>query len=385
MVEKVTLNKRTYHFHELTISGSSGSGKTTLIKKLLQNLSDKYRIFYGKHDAHSFEIDHSGKDTFEARREGAKGVSIYSQDQWATIQNGSLPLFEQKYLAIDYDFALIEGHKHTDIQKILFLDERDELYNEYKNNTIKNVVAFITPALINDTIDGKPCFHRDNIEKIQNFILQTFKNEIESFPLNALIVVSGSTIRFLKNKMINWKKILPWVLLSIPMAFLGGLVHLPEKFFLPLLAILLLFTGIRIIFNNYQNTKSTNTTSYNPNFLESISLGAFLGFISGIVGIGGGIFLSPIMTYWKMDEAKNIAIVTTLFIFVNSLSALLGKLHNLENFESAIIYWPILLIVFAGGQIGNHWCVYKATDKQLTTLTGALSILASFALLYKLF
>lgn len=191
----MTSNNFTYHIHEMALSGYSGCGKTTLIKKLLLNLSTAHRIFYCKHDAHFFEIDHSGKDSYEARASGAEGISIYSKDQWATIQNGGLPLIEQKLLALDYDFAIIEGHKHTDIKKILFLDENNELFNEYKKNTIKNVLGFISTNPIADMIDGKPCFHRDNVEAIQNFILNTFIAETESFPLNALVLAGGKSSR----------------------------------------------------------------------------------------------------------------------------------------------------------------------------------------------
>lgn len=184
----------------MALSGYSGCGKTTLIKKLLQNMSTVHRVFYCKHDAHYFELDHRGKDSFEARASGAQGISIYSQDQWATIQNGSLPLLDQKYLALDYDFAIVEGHKHTEIKKILFLDSNNELINEYKNNTIKNVIAFITPTHTAKTREGLPCFHRDNIEAIQSFILQTFKDEARSFPLNALVLSGGKSSRMGHDK-----------------------------------------------------------------------------------------------------------------------------------------------------------------------------------------
>lgn len=194
-----------------------------------------------------------------------------------------------------------------------------------------------------------------------------------------LIVVTASAIRFIRNKMVVWNKILPWIILSVPMAFVGGLVHLPENLFIALLATLLFFSGVRILMNDRHAT-----TPIAPHMLQSTFIGGILGLISGIVGIGGGIFLSPIMTYWKMDTAKNVSIATTLFIFFNSLSALMGKLHNVEFFYKAANYWPLLFIVFIGGQIGNHWCVYKATDKQLTILAGSLAVLASFTLVSKI-
>lgn len=205
----------------------------------------------------------------------------------------------------------------------------------------------------------------------------------QSYPTLALIcnliVVTASSIRFIKNKMIEWEKILPWILLSIPLAFLGGRIHLPEKYFVGLLASLLFITGIRILLNNHHTGLHIN-----PTIMMRALIGGILGLISGIVGIGGGIFLSPVMTYWKMEKAKNIAITTTLFIFFNSLSALVGKLHNTNKFYESLHYWPLLLIVFIGGQIGNRWCVYKASDKQLTSLAGALSVLASITLFSKI-
>jgi uncharacterized membrane protein YfcA len=196
-----------------------------------------------------------------------------------------------------------------------------------------------------------------------------------------LIVVTASTLRFIKNKMVNWKKIIPWILLSIPLSYLGGTIHLSEKIFISILAILLFLTGIRILLNNH----SLHLSTFVPSFFQYTVIGGMLGLISGIVGIGGGIFLSPLMTYWKIDIPKNIAITTTLFIFFNSLSALISKAHHFDNFHETLNYWPILLIVFVGGQIGNRWCVYKAIDKQLTTLAGILSVLAATTLFAKLF
>jgi uncharacterized membrane protein YfcA len=194
-----------------------------------------------------------------------------------------------------------------------------------------------------------------------------------------LIVVTGSVIRFIKNKMINWKKTVPWIILSIPLSYVGGLIKMPEKLFISILALLLFITGIRIILNNLK------TRLFKPSSILKAFIGGILGLISGMVGIGGGIFLSPLMAYWKMDKAKNIAITTTIFIFVNSFAGLIGKLSQTINILSLSNYWPILLSIFIGGQIGNHWCVYKATEKQLTILTGSLSLLASFTLLTKLF
>jgi uncharacterized membrane protein YfcA len=91
------------------------------------------------------------------------------------------------------------------------------------------------------------------------------------------------------------------------------------------------------------------------------------------------------MTWWKLERAKNIAITTTLFIFFNSLAALLAKIGSSDHLKVSMKYWPVLLVVFLGGQIGNRWCVYKATDKELTKAAGLLSILASLTLIYKIF
>lgn len=208
----------------------------------------------------------------------------------------------------------------------------------------------------------------------------------KTYPILALlcnlIVVSGSSIKYIKNKLINWKKVLPWIIPSIPFAILGSQIHLPEKFFLSILAILLFIAGIRIILNNFKKNQSPYFLK--PNLLVSTFIGSLLGLISGIVGIGGGIFLSPIMNYWKMDLAKNIAIITTLFIFFNSFFALVGKVQYFDQFLLAIHYWPFILAVFIGGQIGSHWCIYKATEKEVAILSGILSIIASITLILKI-
>lgn len=198
-----------------------------------------------------------------------------------------------------------------------------------------------------------------------------------------LIVVSGSAFKFLKQKLIEWKKIFPWIIPSIPLAYFGSRTHMPEKSFISLLSLLLFIAGLRIILNNLSKKESVQI--HVPGKIKTSLIGGSLGMISGIVGIGGGIFLSPLMHYWKMDRARNIAIMTTLFIFFNSLSGLIGKMQDPDKFLMSFNYWPFLLAVFVGGQVGSHWCLYKASEKEIAIISGALSIIASITLWVKVF
>lgn len=168
--------------------------------------------------------------------------------------------------------------------------------------------------------------------------------------LSNLLVVSGGCYHYWKNGHISKKLILPFILSSVPMSFLGGLFPLKEQTFYILLTICLIISGLRILF--LHDKKMTDISS--PSFKLSLSVGAALGFLSGMVGIGGGIFLSPILINMGWARSKDAAAVASIFILVNSAAGLTGQLtkdFSLQEFSS---YFPLFLAVVVAGQIGSR-------------------------------
>lgn len=192
-----------------------------------------------------------------------------------------------------------------------------------------------------------------------------------------IAVVSGNTYRYSKAGLVPWRKLWPILLLSIPMAWIGGRLNIPETLFIALLALALFFSGIRLIL---QKTNEAAETIKNTSDIRSALLGGVIGFYSGVVGIGGGIFLAPILYSLNWGRAKTIAAACSVFILFNSLSGFAGQLMKLTDtgeITEALTYWPLLPAVLLGGFIGNSLGVNKIPQIWIRRLTGILVLLVA--------
>lgn len=208
------------------------------------------------------------------------------------------------------------------------------------------------------------------------------------YPIIALAcniaVVSGNTYRFNKAGLLDVRKILPFIALAVPMAWIGGRLNVPEIVFIGLLGAALLFAGISLLFKKTMqcetNVKSIGWVAY--------PIGGAIGLISGIVGIGGGIFLAPILHRLNWGGAKAIAAASSLFILVNSFSGLLGQFMKLQSqniLQLAQPYWILIPAVLIGGWIGNTIGVKKLNPKIIQRLTAVLILYVAIRLLWKFF
>ena len=188
-----------------------------------------------------------------------------------------------------------------------------------------------------------------------------------------IAVVSFGVYYFSKHKFIDWKKVLPLVALSVPFAFIGGRISLPKELFLVVLGLALLIAGALILVRkSIQHT--TNIVSHNSVELGQLGIGGGIGFLSGLVGIGGGIFLSPLLHLLNWDTPKRIAATASLFILVNSISGMLGQYsqHVLElNWVFVLV---LILSVIAGGQLGTRLGTEILSEKVIRRMTAILVI-----------
>ena len=195
------------------------------------------------------------------------------------------------------------------------------------------------------------------------------------FPVIALscniIVVSGNCFNFIKSGNLNIKLLTPYLIGSVPLAYIGGSLSIEKHFFEVLLFLALLVAGILLLLNfkSYDDKKQRYTEV--SKFI-AITIGSFVGFVSGIVGIGGGIFLSPILFLIRAGKPKSIATVASLFILINSISGILGQLTKNNILIEVQNYWYLLFVVFIGGQIGNFLNIKVLPTKILALITSIL-------------
>ncbi len=176
------------------------------------------------------------------------------------------------------------------------------------------------------------------------------------FPVIALfcniIVVSGNCFNYIRAGNLNLRLLIPYLIGSIPLAYIGGSLPIEKKSFEILLFLVLATAGILLLFNfrSYDDKKSSYRKIPVP---FSILIGGTLGFISGIVGIGGGIFLSPILFLMRTGKPKHIVTAASLFILINSIFGIIGQLTKNDVLVVVPNYWYLLTAVLIGGQVGN--------------------------------
>ena len=208
------------------------------------------------------------------------------------------------------------------------------------------------------------------------------------FPLIALscniVVVSGNCFNYIRAGNLNLKLLIPYLIGSIPLAFIGGSLPIEKKIFEILLFIVLAVAGILLLFN-FKSYDDKEESYRKVPILISILIGGVLGFISGIVGIGGGIFLSPILFLIRAGRPKHIITTASLFILINSLSGIIGHLTKNVVLGEIQNYWFLLLAVLIGGQLGNFLNLKILPTRMLALLTAGLVLFVAIRMAYKLF
>ena len=208
------------------------------------------------------------------------------------------------------------------------------------------------------------------------------------FPILALfcniIVVSGNSLNFLRTKNINIKLLLPYLIGSIPFAFFGASISIEKNLFEILLFIVLMMAGMFLLIESKTFNKDEIKINQIPKIM-SVVIGSIIGFISGLIGIGGGIFLSPILFLIKAGYPKHITSTASLFILINSIFGVAGQLTKEIVLEEFLNYWPLFLTVLIGGQIGSYLNIKLLSNKLLALLTSFLVIFVAIRMGIRLF
>jgi uncharacterized protein len=191
-----------------------------------------------------------------------------------------------------------------------------------------------------------------------------------------LFVSIISFIQFYRGGYFKWKLFVPLALASVPMAYLGGLISIDMVLYKKLLGFLLLIPVARFLF--FKNPEGA--VNKEANLALCLLIGAIIGFLSGLIGIGGGIILSPLLLLLRWTDMKQTAAISALFIFVNSLSGLAGQLYKGIQFSDDMYLY--VAIAFFGGLIGAYVGALKIKTNILTYLLALVLLIAAYKLLF---
>ena len=208
------------------------------------------------------------------------------------------------------------------------------------------------------------------------------------FPVIALlcniIVVSGNCFNYIRAGNLNFRLLIPYLIGSIPLAYLGGSLPIEKKLFEILLFLVLAIAGTLLLFN-FKSYDDKERSYRKIPIVVSILIGTVLGFISGVVGIGGGIFLSPILFLIRAGRPKHIVTTASLFILINSISGIIGQLTKSDVLATVPNYWYLLAAVLIGGQVGNFLNLKIFPTRILAMITALLVIFVAARIGFRIF
>ena len=208
------------------------------------------------------------------------------------------------------------------------------------------------------------------------------------FPLIALscniIVVSGNCFNYIRAGNLNFRLLAPYLVGSIPLAFIGGSLPVDKKFFEGILFIVLIIAGLLLLLN-FKSFDDKKEVYKKIPYLISVLIGGILGLVSGIVGIGGGIFLSPVLFLLKVAKPKHIITAASLFILINSIFGIIGQLTKNIDYSELYNYFHLLITVLIGGQIGNYLNLNIFPTRVLALITSGLVLFVAIKMGFKLY
>lgn len=201
-----------------------------------------------------------------------------------------------------------------------------------------------------------------------------------ALPCNIAVVSVGSYLA-VHRRDFDWRLSVPFFVASVPMAFVGGLIPLDATLYFLLLGLSLAIAGVSLI---VRTAPDDAVTSGKRGWGLAGVLGG-LGLLSGMVGIGGGIFLAPILHHLRWASSKTIAALCSFFILINSLSGLAGQILKtgtasaISGLHDAI---PLLIAVVIGGVIGGRFVIEGVANQRVAQLTGLLVLLVGLRILW---
>lgn len=185
-----------------------------------------------------------------------------------------------------------------------------------------------------------------------------------------IAVSAYASWRYIRNKFFDKKLFLFLSLGAIPAAFIGGHINLPSEIYKPIVGVLLIISGLRFIFLAATRDRELKAVNYPL----AISMGIAIGFLSGITGTGGGIFLSPLIIWLGWNHVKQASGTVAAFIFVNSVAGLLGNYRSTSELPDTL---PLFLgAVIIGALVGTRLGISRFTSVGVKRALGLVLIIA---------
>ena len=204
-------------------------------------------------------------------------------------------------------------------------------------------------------------------------LLGVAPENIRQTALTLNVVVAGiGLVKFARAGFFDGRLCLPFVLTSVPAAFLGGALSLPSEIFKPVVAVILLWAAVLLI---WRPPPTAAAPAVKPPALAALGAGGGIGLLSGLIGIGGGIFLAPLLILRGWANPKTTAAVSSAFILVNSLAALGGVVSHTRTFPSLLPVW--MGVVALGGWIGADFGANRLSPGALQKVLAGVLVLAS--------
>ena len=191
-----------------------------------------------------------------------------------------------------------------------------------------------------------------------------------------VLVAAVATFKFYRAGLFSWKLFWPFAVVSVPAAFIGGATTLPARWYKVVVGLVLLYAAVWMI---RSSLKPLNVTAHPPPLWAAIVAGLMIGFLSGVTGVGGGIFLSPLLLYMGWAETRATSGVAAPFILVNSIAGLLGHFSSVAELPPSIPMWGVAVVL--GGWLGASYGSKRAPAPVLRQLLALVLVVASVKLI----
>ncbi len=191
-----------------------------------------------------------------------------------------------------------------------------------------------------------------------------------------ILVSSFASVRYARAGLFDWRTLWPVLIGAIPMAFLGGSLHLPGNFYKPLVGVLLLIAAARLL---WKPELPKGDSIANIPIPVGVLVGAAIGFLSGLTGTGGGIFLSPLLLFFGWAETRIASGVVVVFILCNSIAGLLGNYASVQSLPAELPLYAVA--VMAGAAIGTTLGIGKLAPQGILRALGVVLVIAGLKLL----